>query len=58
MDSQLPSESVSTCACRHKDARQCYMLRYPPPVDDLQRLERVHGAFAAVQGIYFHLHHN
>jgi hypothetical protein len=30
---------VRTCACRHDDARTCYEIRYPPPMDDLQRAD-------------------
>jgi hypothetical protein len=35
----LTSETVSKCACKHMDSRECYIMRYPPPMDDLARAE-------------------
>lgn len=27
------------CACSHPDENECYRLRYPAPMDDLQRAD-------------------
>lgn len=28
-----------SCACRSTDARRCYEIRYPPPMDDFDRVD-------------------
>jgi hypothetical protein len=39
MTAPFAIEPSPPCCCPSQDARRCYEIRYPPPIDDLERAD-------------------